>query len=74
MKGIASKGVPTRSEYRWFLLIRRQPELLWASNWPHPGQADPPSNADLAAWRDRWIPDGERDRILVANPAEVYGF
>ena len=56
-------------------LVRRAPErLLWASNWPHPGQADPPSLDDLAAWRDRWIPAEHRARILVENPARVYGF
>lgn len=48
--------------------------VLWASNWPHPAQADPPSFDDLLAWRDDWIPAGQRQRILVDNPAALYGF
>ncbi|MEO0495174.1 MAG: amidohydrolase family protein [Actinomycetota bacterium] len=56
-------------------LVTDAPErMLWASNWPHPGQADPPSLDDLIAWRDGWIPAEHRRRILVDNPAEVYGF
>lgn len=49
--------------------------LVWASNWPHPGQADPPSAADLASLVDRWLPTTElRRRILVENPARLYDF
>lgn len=56
-------------------LVTEAPErLLWASNWPHPGQADPPGLDDLAAWRDRWIPASLQDRILVQNPTTVYDF
>ena len=56
-------------------LVAEAPErLLWASNWPHPGQADPPSLEDLATWRDRWIPPSLRHQILVENPATVYDF
>lgn len=54
-------------------LVADVPErLLWASNWPHPGQADPPSLDDLTAWRDRWIPSGLQRRILVDNPTSLY--
>ena len=57
------------------LLVRDAPErMLWASNWPHPAQTDPPSLDDLQAWRDDWIPTAQRERILVENPAVVYGF
>lgn len=56
-------------------LITDAPErMLWASNWPHPGQSDPPSHDDIVTWRDDWIPAEHRQRILVDNPAEVYGF
>ena len=47
------------------LIGRHSDRLLWASNWPHPGR-DPAM--------DVWIPDGLDDRILVNNPADVYGF
>lgn len=50
-------------------------QLLWASNWPHPGQADPPEPSDLVRLRDRWLPDAHlRRRVLVDNPARLYGF
>ena len=56
-------------------LVRHAPErMLWASNWPHPAQADPPSLDDLRAWRDDWIPASWRSQILVDNPAIVYDF
>ncbi|MEM1335031.1 MAG: amidohydrolase family protein, partial [Actinomycetota bacterium] len=57
------------------MLIAQAPErMLWASNWPHPGQTDPPSFADLVAWRDDWIPAEHRRRVLVDNPTVVYDF
>ncbi|MGZ4723511.1 MAG: amidohydrolase family protein [Ilumatobacteraceae bacterium] len=57
-------------------LVRHAPErLLWATNWPHPGQADPPSLADLSRLASEWMPDTSvRRRILVDNPAELYQF
>lgn len=57
-------------------LVARAPDrMLWASNWPHPGQADPPSADDLLGLRDRWLPTAElRQQVLVTNPAALYGF
>jgi D-galactarolactone isomerase len=57
-------------------LVERAPErMLWATNWPHPGQADPPVLADLSRLALEWVPDDEtRRRILVDNPAELYQF
>jgi D-galactarolactone isomerase len=56
-------------------LVRIAPErMLWASNWPHPGQP----RQDEAVLLDTLLafaPDGAtRRRILVDNPAELYGF
>lgn len=49
--------------------------LVWGSNWPHPGQADPPSPADLTSLVEHWFPTPElRQRILVENPARLYDF
>lgn len=49
--------------------------MLWATNWPHPGQADPLTPAQLADLRDAWLPtEVLRRQVLVTNPAEVYGF
>jgi D-galactarolactone isomerase len=57
-------------------LVRRAPErMLWATNWPHPGQVDPPGLHDLHRLLLDWIPNAAtRRRILVDNPAELYGF
>lgn len=57
-------------------LVAHAPDrVVWASNWPHPGQEDPPSTADLVSLIDRWLPTPElRRRILVENPARLYDF
>jgi D-galactarolactone isomerase len=57
-------------------LIRFAPErMLWASNWPHPGQTDPPDEADLLDLLLHWADDAAiRTKILRDNPAELYRF
>ena len=57
-------------------LVSRAPDrLVWASNWPHPGQIIPPSAAELVALRDRWLTTDElRRQVLVDNPAALYDF
>ncbi len=57
------------------LVARARDRLVWASNWPHPGQPAPPTPVDLVALRDRWLPTDELRRlVLVDNPAELYDF
>jgi D-galactarolactone isomerase len=49
--------------------------MLWASNWPHPGQAAPADDARLLDLLLDWVDDAaSRDRILAANPAQLYVF
>jgi len=57
-------------------LVEQAPErMLWATNWPHPGQADPPDGPTLVNLLTRWVGDEQaRRRILVDNPAELYRF
>ena len=57
-------------------LVRLAPErMLWASNWPHPGAKSRPDEAALLDLLLDWAPDeATRRKILVENPAEVYGF
>ena len=57
-------------------LIAHAPDrMLWATNWPHPGQTAPPSVADLAALSNEWLPTESLCRqILVDNPVDLYGF
>ena len=59
-------------------LVRHAPErMLWASNWPHPS-APPdavPDDAELLDLLLDWAPDdATRRKILVDNPAALYGF
>ncbi len=58
------------------VLIKAAPErMMWASNWPHPGREPRPDNVVLLDMLLDWVPDEAlRQRILVDNPAEVYGF
>lgn len=57
--------------------ITTAPErVVWASNWPHP---NPPGHAldeaDLLDLLGHWAPDeATRRRILVDNPARLYGW
>lgn len=57
-------------------LVRRMPErLVWATNFPHPGQGNPPSPQALLGLLAAWVPDPEtRGRILRDNPAHLYRF
>lgn len=57
-------------------LVERFPErCLWASNWPHPSRDPAPSNSDLYALLFSWASSSaDRQRILVDNPAQLYGF
>lgn len=59
-------------------LIRVAPDrVLWGTDWPHPLVTNDPKPDD-AAMLDRltrWAPDIEvRRKILVDNPARLYGF
>jgi predicted TIM-barrel fold metal-dependent hydrolase len=58
-------------------LVKRAPDrLLWGSDWPHPNYFEPmPNDADLVDLLPAWIPDEQtRQRVLVDNPAELFGF
>ncbi|WP_198969974.1 amidohydrolase family protein [Xylophilus sp. ASV27] len=58
-------------------LLQRAPErLVWGSDWPHPTeqQHTPDDAALLDRWAS-WVPDAvARQRVLVDNPARLYGF
>ena len=49
---------------------------VWASDWPHPVSVkQPPNDAELLELLYRYAPDAEeRRRILVSNPANLFGF
>jgi len=48
---------------------------VWGSNWPHPNETTKPDDAMLFDLMSKWAPDERtRNRILVQNAAELYGF
>ncbi len=48
---------------------------LWGSNWPHPQAVPIPDDGDLLDWLAEAVPDAAvRRRILVDNPARLFGF
>lgn len=58
-------------------LIRHAPErVIWASDWPHPVSVkQPPNDADILELLYRYAPDeDDLRRILVDNPARLFGF
>ena len=56
--------------------VEAAPErVVWGSDWPHRGEKTLPDDAVLFDLLSDWAPDeGTRHRILVENPAELYGF
>jgi len=57
-------------------LARENPErCVWASNWPHPNARPTPSDSRMLDLLLEWVDtDADRARILVDNPARLYGF
>jgi D-galactarolactone isomerase len=59
------------------LLVREAPDrLIWASNWPH-AALTVEQRPDDAAWLDlmtEWMDETTRHKMLVDNPAELFGF
>jgi len=51
--------------------------VVWGSDWPHPTEKpdNKPDDALLFDLLESWVPDeAKRNRVLVDNPAELYGF
>jgi D-galactarolactone isomerase len=59
-------------------LVKAAPDrMMWASNWPHPSATDAnrPDDAELLDLLLDWAPDdATRRKILVDNPARLYGY
>lgn len=59
------------------MLVSENPDrLLWGTDWPHTRiKGDMPNDGDLCDLLPEWIPGAaDRERILVRNPAVLYGF
>ena len=58
-------------------LVKAAPErMLWATNWPHPTPGVKiPDDALMLDMLLDWVPDEmTRNKVLVDNPAKLYGF
>jgi predicted TIM-barrel fold metal-dependent hydrolase len=74
-----SSSAPLYPEARPFheALVRANPErLVWGTDWPHPRiEGEMPEAGRLLDLFADWTPDERtRRRILVDNPARLYGF
>lgn len=58
-------------------LVKANPDqIVWGTDWPHPRlEKDMPEDGHLLDLFNAWTPDaGLRKKILVDNPAKLYGF
>jgi predicted TIM-barrel fold metal-dependent hydrolase len=57
-------------------LVAAAPDrCVWGTDWPHPNVAYMPNDGDLADALADWLPDATVWRkVLVDNPARLYGF
>lgn len=62
--------------FAWALLEAAPEQLLWGSDWPHVMlKGAMPNDADLLDLLGAWLPDeADRHKVLVNNPARLYGF
>lgn len=58
------------------LLDAAPTQVVWGTDWPHVMvKSTMPNDGDLADMLLDWVPDAAlRERVLVANPAKLYGF
>ena len=58
------------------LLAARHDRVVWGSNWPHPiWDGHMPNDGDLMDLVCDWCGDAATlQRVLVDNPAQLYGF
>lgn len=56
--------------------IAKAPDrLVWGSDWPHPTETHKPDDAKMLDRLSHWTSDREViEKILVHNPARLYGF
>src|SRR5260370_36420013 len=74
-----SQNAPDYPDARPFheALVKANPErLVWGRDWPHPrAEGEMPDGRQLLQLFQLWTPDqAAHQRILVTNPAKLYGF
>jgi predicted TIM-barrel fold metal-dependent hydrolase len=67
---------PDAHPFHEALLAANPERLVWGSDWPHPRvEGDMPDAGKLFELFQKWTPNQvAQQRILVANPAKLYGF
>ena len=74
---VSSTGAPfADAQANVQVLVATAPErCVWGTDWPHPGMDPVPDAGQLFDQFCAWVPDAAtRQRILVDNPAKLYGF
>jgi predicted TIM-barrel fold metal-dependent hydrolase len=57
------------------LVVAAPERCLWGTDWPHPQMNPPPEAGLLLDQFFEWVPGApERQKVLVDNPARLYGF
>jgi predicted TIM-barrel fold metal-dependent hydrolase len=73
MAGRLARAVPSANAP----VAGRKHRHIWGSDWPHPSEptAAKPDDRILLDLLQAWVPGAAaRQRALVDNPAELYGF
>lgn len=74
---VTQVGPPTYADATTVAMafLRSAPErMVWGTNWPHPWPKDPPDDAEVLDLLLTWADEATRQRVLVSNPAALYGF
>lgn len=74
----SKSGAPTYDDVKPLaqaLIMAAPDRIIWGSDWPHPTHSDKPDDARLLDLLQVWAPEEiTRTKILVENPARLYGF
>jgi predicted TIM-barrel fold metal-dependent hydrolase len=67
---------PDARPFHEALVKANRERLVWGGDWPHPRvEGEMPDAGHLFELFQQWTPDeATRARVLVANPAKLYGF
>jgi predicted TIM-barrel fold metal-dependent hydrolase len=67
---------PDARPFHEALIAANPDQLIWGTDWPHPRiEGEMPNAGHLLDLFNDWTPDAAvRRKILVANPARLYGF
>ena len=62
--------------YAHALIAAAPDRVVWGTDWPHVMvKGAMPNDGDIADLLSAWVPDARtRERVLVQNPARLYGF